>query len=200
VLGALVVVGEAVRTRAERERTGLHAHHLRAPAERRLPREPAAPRRVGPALGQLQGLEHGLVVLVLVLHQHLPDEAARIQPVAPLREVGVLEHLQGPLAHLLHEQPRARVAQVGQVTSAWAGSLGSVVGVRQVGPERLEPARPLAEPEVLEGGDVPEIPDERAHERIVHAVHVRLGDGRDERRGESYARPAAAGGRFTFPK
>ena len=81
----------------------------------------------------------------------------------------------------LHVVERLGPAQVGQVAAVGARGLGGVVDLGQVGPQQLEPAGPVAEPEVLEGRDVAEVPDQRAHQRVVHAVEILVGDRLDQR-------------------
>jgi hypothetical protein len=119
-------------------------------------------------LGQLQRLQHGFVVLVLVLDQHLRDERGY----AP-------EHRERPGAHLVHVRERLVAPQVGQLTPVRAWRLESVVGIRQVGAHQVEPRLP-ADPQVLEGRYVPEVPDERAHQRIVHPVQIGVGHVLDQ--------------------
>jgi hypothetical protein len=164
VARALVVVGEPLALEADLDRTRLD-HHA---AGRRGAWRPPSLGRVDTGLGQLERLEHRLVVLVLVLEQHLADERP------DLLQVG--EHA---LPHGLQVRGRLVSFQIGHVDPLGAGRLGGVVEVGELGPQQLQP-RLAAEPQVLERGDVPEVPDQRAHQRVVLAVEVLVGHGLDQ--------------------
>ncbi len=62
---------------------------------------------------------------------------------------------------------------------AWR--LERVVALRQVWPQQLEARVAMGQPQVLVGGDVAEIPDERAHDRRVHALQVLVAESGDQR-------------------
>ncbi len=161
----LVVVREALLRRAHCEtarRKLLSA--LGGPCVAGLPPR----RRVHARVRQLQGLQHGLVVLMLVLQEHLPDE--RRNPV---------EHRQRPSAHPLHQGNGLNAAQVRELAPVGARRLEGVVDVGEVGAQQFEPGLP-SDPEVLERGDVPEVPDERAHQRVVNAIEIVVGDVLDQ--------------------
>ena len=116
-------------------------------------------------------------MLVLVLDEQLPQEAAGVEIAEAGGEVHPVEHAQRPLAHGGHVRERLRVAQVGHLASLGARRLGCVVHLHQVGPQRRHAGAAPGHPQVLEGGDVPQVPDERAHQRVVHALEVGLIDG-----------------------
>jgi hypothetical protein len=156
---AFVVVGEGVALEADLRPPRGHGDASR----RRRAARPRTPRGVHAGLGQLQRLQHRLVVLVLVLEQHLDDE----------RRDGV-EASEHALPHGAHVGDRLGAAQVGEIGSLRARGLGRVVDLGEVGAQQLE-AGLAANPEVLERGDVAEVPDQRTHQRVVLAVEVGLG-------------------------
>ena len=165
MLRALVVVRELGIRLAEGERSGVDPHHA---ARRTVTlRKRTALRRVDAALRKLERLQHRLVVLVLVLDDHLPDGAHAGHPV---------EQLERASARLGHVLERLGAPEVGQVAALGPRGLGGVVDVRELGPEWRQRARPLRQPEILERRDVAEIPDERAHQRVVDAVEVLVAD------------------------
>jgi hypothetical protein len=47
--------------------------------------------------------------------------------------------------------------------------------------QELEAAEAVRDPEILVGRDVPEVPDERAHDRRVHALQLLVRAAGDER-------------------
>ena len=116
-------------------------------------------------LGQLQRLQHRLVVLRLVLDDHLPDERIGIDSI---------EHRERPVADLVQIGERLLRTEVGQVAAVGAGRLGRVVDLPEALARGPQPADVLAEPEVLERGDVAQVPDQRAHQRVVDPVQVLL--------------------------
>ncbi len=179
---ALVVVGEALAGRPHRERPRLDAHDVRLRGARLGRRMRPAGRLVDAGLGERERLQHRLVVLMLVLHEHVPHEPSAVEPaIGGGRYVGLVEDSDGALAHRVHEVARLGQSQVGDLGPHRPRRLGRVVEVGELGAQGVEPADPLAEPEVLEGGDVAEVPDERAHQRIVDPIHVRFRNGVDER-------------------
>jgi hypothetical protein len=144
----------------------------------------------------VEGLQHRLVVLVLVLHHHLPDVP---------KAVAALEHGERAGADVGHELEGVVAAQVPELAAIGSGRLGGVVDDRQLRPERLEPACALAQPQVLEGGDVPEIPDQRAHQGVVTRLRSSLLTASTiasvrSRASTSRARTAAAGSASTPPR
>ena len=179
----LVVVGKAVALEAD-----LHRPRRDQDAARGRRCRSAALRSgaIHARLGELQRLQHRLVVLVLVLDQHLADEGRH-----------AVEAGQRALAHRLHVGDRLVAAQVGQVAALGPRRLGGVVDLREVGAQQLQPGL-AAHPQVLERGDVAEVPDQRAHQRVVHG-------GRDPRRtrarrGRACARRASSSSDSTPPR
>jgi hypothetical protein len=70
-----------------------------------------------------------------------------------------------------------------------ARGLERVVGDRQVGPQQRLARRAVDQPQVLVGGDVAEIPRQRAHDRREHCVQTLLIEVGDE-----LERPLTLGG------
>ena len=91
-----------------------------------------------------------------------------------------LEHPQRPLAHGPHVVERLLGPQVGELAAFGPRRLVGVVHPHELGTQRLEPAASHREPEVLEGRDVPQVPDERAHQRVVDPVQVLLAQRRHQ--------------------
>ena len=130
------------------------------------------------ALLQLQRLQNGLVVLVFVLQHHVVDESFAKQRVVvvPFQLVELVEDFRANLAkpreHLLERRQRKR------------GALRSRVLERVVHPRHLReldrPTQVPGEPELFKVRDVPDIPDDRAHERIVLPMQIHVRQFRDE--------------------
>jgi hypothetical protein len=171
VLGTLVVVCELGVWLAERERPRVDEHRAGLLAEP-LRRKRAALRRVGTRLRELERLQHRLVVLVLVLDDHFPDGPHASHEI---------EHLERAGTRTDHELERLSPPQIGKVAAIRTGRLGSVVHDREIRVKRRHAPRSLREPEVLERGDVAEVPDERAHQRVVDAMKVLVAHALDER-------------------
>ena len=196
VAGPLVVVGEPAAGVAHLERTGLDPH---GPARglRGRPRERAPRRRVHPGRRELEALEDRLRVLLLVLHEQLPQEAAGVEVAEAGRQVHPVEHLQRPLAHGLHVLEPLGAAKVGEAAAAGARGLGRVVDLHQVRPQRRHPRAAARDPEVLERRDVTEVPHQRAHERVVDALEILVAHRLDQPQrplaclGQQDANPAA---------
>jgi len=112
-------------------------------------------------------------VLVLVTRDELVQ-----QPVAHAaggRQLGYA------LAHGLQVLPRLRAVQVGELAALRPRSLEGVVHLRKLAAQHPLATETVHEPQILEGGDVTEVPDQRAHQRRVHALHVAFGDRIDQR-------------------
>jgi hypothetical protein len=163
----LVVIGEALRPRA---------HLALAARDRGL----EGRRGVGfdrlVALDHLQQLQHRLVVLVLVRKQQLVDEAVVEQAVLRVVEVDLTQHLEGALADRVHVGLDLSGPQDRQLAAVLAGVLDRVVEAAEVAPQRLAAADPLHQPELLEVGDVAEVPDQGAEDRRVDPVELLLGE------------------------
>ncbi len=74
-------------------------------------------------------------------------------------------------------------AQVGDVPALGSRRLAGVVDRGQLGSQRLQAAGALTQPQVLECGDVAQVPHQRAHQRVVHPVEVLGGHGLHQRQG-----------------
>ena len=174
VARALVVVREAVVGGADRALAALDLDQLE-PRVLRVGRTRAAVGGHGlEALqpGELQRLQHRLVVLVLVADDQLGDQ--------PIADALALEHRDGTLADGVEVLPRRRGPQERQLAAARSRRLERVVDLGQVAAEHRLAAEAMDEPQVLERGDVPEVPDERAHQRRVDALEVLVADVGDE--------------------
>ena len=168
----LVVIREAVVAGADRRLAALDLDQLK----------PGVPRwglggggRIGlEALqpGELERLQHRLGVLVLVADDQLGDQ--------PIADPVALEHRDGAVADGVEVRARLGGTQERQLAAARSGRLERVVDLGQVGSEHRLAAEATDEPQVLEGGDVAEVPDERAHQRRVDALEVLVADAGDE--------------------
>ena len=173
VARALVVVGETLRGRADRERAGGQGDPLALLVHRR--QRPIA-------LGQLAGgqqpgdrhrLAHRLCVLELVAEHHLADRPVA-EPLARERRGGAGADGSQIVAR------RGRPERL-DFPAHRARRLERVVQLGQIRAQQLQARVAMSEPQVLVGGDVTEIPDERAHDRRVHALEIRVADSRDQR-------------------
>jgi hypothetical protein len=124
------------------------------------------------ALDHLQQLKHRLVVLLLVGEEHLVDEAVTKQRIVGVVELDVFEDLEGALAHVVEVGAKLLVAQDRQFAAGLARILDRVVEAPQLTMQRLAPANRLHQPELLEVGDVPEVPDQRAEDRGIDAIEL----------------------------
>jgi hypothetical protein len=97
-------------------------------------------------------------VLVLVLEHHLDQ-----------RGVAAVEHRKGALPNTVEEGDRLVEPQVGKPAATSSRRLRGVVDAGQLGVQGSQ-AGPAAEPQLLEGGYVAEVPDQRAVERVVDRV------------------------------
>ena len=86
-------------------------------------RERPALGGVDARLGQLKGLKHRLVVLMLVLRHHLPHRPDARHPV---------EDRERALTRLLHEGDRLVAPQIWQIAPRGTGRLGRVINLCQI--------------------------------------------------------------------
>jgi len=121
-------------------------------------------------------------VLVLVREQHLVDEAVGEERILRI-ELDLPQDLERALPDLLHIWTNLLRAQDRQLAADLAGLLDRVVELAEIPPQRLPPADPLNQPELLEVGDVPEIPDQRAEDRGVDPVELLVGERLDQLEG-----------------
>ncbi len=129
----------------------------------------------------MEGLQHRLAVLLLVLDEQV-DEVARAQESirAARREVELGEESVQAVV-----DPGEVVARRGHIEQLQGAALGTgrharVVGLSQLGAQHRA-AGHRGDPEVGERGDVGEIPDDRAQQRGVHALEIGHGDVLDRR-------------------
>jgi hypothetical protein len=101
-------------------------------------------------------------VLGLVADDHLEDR--------PVAGADALEHLQRATADGREVLEHVGAAQARDVAAHGPRRLEGVVEVREVAAQQRLAAVAVDEPQVLVGGDVPEVPAQRAHERVVHAL------------------------------
>jgi hypothetical protein len=128
----------------------------------------------------LERLEDRLRVLLLVPDDQLVHEAVVQQPVVRRGEVGQLELAERSRPHVIHVAQRILAAQVWEGASFLARRGGGVIDDAQVVAQGGTLEGRLHEPQVLERRDVPEVPDDRAHERIVDGVQRVVGELLDE--------------------
>ncbi len=101
-------------------------------------------------------------MLQLVGDQHLVDEAFAQQRVLGVGgDVDFVEHRQRPLAHLGHVGAQLGVVEDRQLAALAARVLDRVVVLAEIPVQRLAAADGLHQPQLLEVGDVPEVPGER---------------------------------------
>jgi hypothetical protein len=91
------------------------------------------------------------------------------------------DQLERPPAHPLQVVERLGATEIGQLPPSGPGRLRGVVDCHQLRPQRLDAGTAHADPEVLEGRDVAEVPDERAQQRAVHPLEVVGRDRLDQR-------------------
>jgi hypothetical protein len=119
-------------------------------------------------------------VLVLVGEQHLVDEAAGDEGVGVVLELGVIEHVERAGTDLLHIGAEVVAAQDRQLVADPARVLDRVVKAAQLAADRFAVTDALDEPELLEVGDVAEVPGKRAEDRRVDRVELLVGERLDE--------------------
>ena len=123
-------------------------------------------------LRQLDRLQHRLGVLLLVAQDELGDHAVADAP--------ALDHVERPLADLLKVIPGLGRPQEREVAAAGARRLERVIDVGQLLAQERLSAEAMHDPEVLEGGDVAEVPDQRAHQRRVDLLQLLVGERRHQ--------------------
>ena len=157
----LAVVRPRLVDGAQGERAVAHVDLLGA--ARRTIREGRVARGIDEALAELNRLQHRLLLLELRLH-HEPEYEPVSQERARRLEIDVLEHVEHALAHV-----RCVVACLG---GAQRGKLGVAVRERPIDVAVAIRDRRVAldvaqQPQLLEVGDLRELPDERCARRYL---------------------------------
>jgi hypothetical protein len=111
-------------------------------------------------------------VLLLVGDQHLVGEAVAEDRVGGILEIDPFEHLERPLADLVPVGAELGAAEDRQLVAPGPRVLDRVVEPAEVAVQRLAATGGLDQPELLEVGDVPEVPGERAEQRRVDRVEL----------------------------
>jgi hypothetical protein len=169
---ALVVVGEAAVAGPELHLATRHLDRLETVAARARRRRRAARRPVSLQAGQVERLQHRLAVLLLVAHDQLVhDPVAR--PDAP-------GDAQRPVPDALEVLARLPCPQERQAAPPGPGSLEGVVDLGQVRPLHRLTGEAVHQPEVLERGDVPQVPGQGTHQVRVDALEVGVRDPRHQ--------------------
>ena len=101
----------------------------------------------------------------------------------PFADAAVLRDLERAGANFVHVLERGVGTQKREIATAGPRRLHRVVHVDHVWTQHRPLAEPVDEPQVLERRDVPEVPDQRAHQRRVHPLEVLVRDGRDQSHG-----------------
>jgi hypothetical protein len=114
--------------------------------------------------------------------QHLVDEAVREQRVIGI-QLDPIQDLQGPLADLLHVRADLIGAEDRQLAADLPRLLDRVVELAEVAAQRIAPPDALDQPELLEVGDVPQVPDQGTEDRVVDPVELLLGERLDQLQG-----------------
>src|ERR1700722_2882809 len=160
VTGALVVVSKALVACRYLERARVNSE----PALRLLIaqwRRDLRPLVLGEQPRDRQRLAHRLAVLELVTEYHLAQHAIVDSALADQ-----LRHTRADLRHIrLRVLGRERV----DLAADLARGLERVVEVREIRAQKLQAAVAVPEPKILVGGDVTEVPRQRAHDRRGHA-------------------------------
>ncbi len=99
------------------------------------------------------------------------------------------EHVGGARADRRHVLPGVVRCERLDLAAHGARRLERVVQRGELGAQQLEAAVAVGEPQVLVGGDVAEVPHQRAHDRRVHALELLVVERRDQRQ-RSLARGA----------
>ena len=116
--------------------------------------------------------------------QHLVDEAVAQQRVLGVgADLDLVEHLERALADVGEVGAQLGVAQDRQLAAGLARVLDRVVEAAELAVQRLAVADRLHQPELLEVGDVAEVPGQRAEERRVDAVELLVVERLDQVQG-----------------
>ncbi len=132
-----------------------------------------ARRRAGGQAAEEHRLAHRLGVLELVAQHHLVQ----------LPRAGPREHVERAVADPVEIRQRPRPVEQLDLGAHGARGLERVVGRGQVGVQQGLAGQAVDAPEVLVCGDVAQVPDERAHDRVQRAVDDLVVEAGDERQG-----------------
>jgi hypothetical protein len=164
---ALVVIGEPGAARAHHEGTGGDRRPLcfvlAEPRQRRLAGREQAPER--------HRLAHRLRVLQLVAEDHFVQHRVGL----------AVPQLSGhTVANGIEIRAGARRVEQLDRAAHSPGRLEGVVAHREIGAQQRLAGEAMHEPQVLVGGDVRQVPDERAHDRVDLALEIVGREVRDE--------------------
>jgi hypothetical protein len=120
---------------------------------------------------------------MLVGDQHLVDEAVAQEVVVGVGQLSGFEDVEGALADLADVVAELVAAQDRQLVAGLARVLDRIVDPPELAVGGIAPADALNEPELLEVGDVAEIPSQRAEDRRVDRVELLLGERLDQEQG-----------------
>ena len=112
-------------------------------------------------------------MLELVAHDQLAQHA--------VTDAALGDHLRGARADGVHVLQRVGGAERLDLPAHGARRLERVVQVGEVSSQQLAATVAMAQPQVLIGGDVGEIPHQRAHDRRVNALELLVVELRHER-------------------
>ena len=143
-------------------------------------------RHVRAGREHLQGLEHRLGVLRLVLHHHLEREAVPRERVGVVAQVGRRQHIERPLPHVAEEGVGLAGRQQRRGAPVPPGRLGGVVELIELRVEGGPSSDAPHQPQLLVRRDVTEVPDGWAQQRAGLAGQVLVRE-----RPEDPERPAA---------
>jgi hypothetical protein len=121
-------------------------------------------------------------VLQLVREQHLVDEAVPQQRILDVgADLHAVQHVERALADVRHVGAQLLVSQDRQLAADFARVLDRVVEAPQLPPQRLPPTDPLHQPQLLEVGDMPQVPGKRAENRRPNPVQLLVVKRLDQR-------------------
>ena len=137
------------------------------------------------AVDHLQQLQHRFVVLMLVRDQHLVGEAGPEDRILRVVEVELVEHLERALANVLHVGAEIVAPQDREFVAVGARVLDRVVDAAEIAVQRFPAPGRLDEPQLLEVGDMAQIPRERTEQRRVDGVELLVAELLDEQESAS---------------
>ena len=174
---SFAVVAEAVGGRTDGERASGH-RHARVIDRRGDGRLVATLGAVGAIGEHLEGLQNGLGVLGLVLGDHLERKPSSRQRRPVAIQIGPGEHVEGALTHGGQVGAAPLSVQERDLCAFGPRSLERIVGALKLGVLGWRAAEGACEPQLFVGGDVPQIPYRRTHDRVGCARQVALGERR----------------------